>query len=251
MLDVIGAGATVRATDDWHRIWVGSQEYSDSIRELSELQSEFSRARDQELSHDQDKSVSAAFALPWLAQYRLAQSRTFQLYWRSPVYIFGKAVLNIFAGLFLGFTFYKERDSVAGLQNKVFAIFMAVLLSFPLMGQLQPVFISLRDLYEIRENPSKMYHWSIFIISNIIVEIYYNLVGTTLFFFPWYYAVGFSYHLEDVGNRPVYTWLAMMLFAMYYSTLGQVFAAIAPDVTTAGLLTSLLSTFVIIFNGVL
>jgi ABC-type multidrug transport system permease subunit len=62
-------------------------------------------------------------------QYILIQQRSFQLYWRSPVYLRGKIVLNLVAGLFLGFTFYKEPNSAQGLQNKMFATFTSVVLS--------------------------------------------------------------------------------------------------------------------------
>jgi ATP-binding cassette subfamily G (WHITE) protein 2 (PDR) len=62
-------------------------------------------------------------------QYRLVQERSLQLYWRSLVYVRGKVILNLIAGLFLGFTFYKERSSAQGLQNKMFAVFASVVLS--------------------------------------------------------------------------------------------------------------------------
>jgi hypothetical protein len=62
-------------------------------------------------------------------QYRLVQVRTLQWYWRSPIYIRGKVILNLVAGLFLGFTFYKEHNSAQGLQNKMFATFTSIVLS--------------------------------------------------------------------------------------------------------------------------
>ena len=36
----------------------------------------------------------------------------------SPGYVNSKLFLNVIAGLFLGFTFYKEPNTVQGLQNK-------------------------------------------------------------------------------------------------------------------------------------
>jgi hypothetical protein len=64
-----------------------------------------------------------------LHQYQLVQSRYFRWYFRSPVYIRGKVIINIVAGLFLGFTFYKQRNSAQGLQNKMFASFASLILS--------------------------------------------------------------------------------------------------------------------------
>ncbi|RFU24794.1 hypothetical protein B7463_g11551, partial [Scytalidium lignicola] len=266
ILNVISARATARVEEDWRQIWTRSEEYQVLIEEINFLQNDYrgseqsgnevtrqssSNPNSSNSSKYSNNPNTTSFAMPLLSQYRAVQFRILQTYWRSPVYILGKLVLNVFAGLFLGFTFYKENGSVAGLQNKLFAVFMAVLLSFPLMNQLQPAFISLRDIYEAREKPSKMYHWSTFILSILIVEFIWNCISTTFFFFPWYYAVGFNWHIEYFTARGGYTWLMMMLFAMYYTTFGQIMAAAAPDLTAAGIFTNLLATFIILFNGTL
>ena len=66
------------------------------------------------------------FAMPWRSQFQAVIIRTFQHYYRSPVYITGKLVLNVAASLFIGFTFYMEDNTVQGFQNKLFAVFMTV-----------------------------------------------------------------------------------------------------------------------------
>jgi ABC-type multidrug transport system permease subunit len=132
------------------------------------------------------------------------------------------------AGLFLGFTFYKQRNSAQGLQNKMFASFAALILSarkyypqevnfrYPiliatlataLMNGLQPKFIEMRAMYEAREEPSKMFHWSIFIITGVITEVLTNIMSGTLFFLPWYFAVGFWQSMTDRAARGIYQWL--------------------------------------------
>ena len=59
-----------------------------------------------------------------------------------------------------------------------------------LINQIQPRFFFLRDLYEIRERPSKVYHWLTFLIAAVLAEIPWNLLVGTLFFFGWYFPVG-------------------------------------------------------------
>jgi ABC-type glycerol-3-phosphate transport system permease component len=172
ILDVIGAGATARVEEDWHAIWNTSPEYHKLIEEIRKLRGQGANQvlpldvdtqdqadADHSSNQASNKSAPTKFAASWIIQYKMVQIRMFQHYWRSPVYIVGKAILNVFAGLFLGFTFYMESNSIAGLQNKLFAVFMSILLCFPLMAQLQPTFVSLRKIYEVREKPSKMYHW--------------------------------------------------------------------------------------------
>src|SRR6266511_2763830 len=131
---------------------------------------------------------------------------------------------------------------------------MATILAMPLMNQLQPRFAELAQLYLIREAPSKMYHWTTFVLSVLLVEIPYNLAAGTLFFLPWYFAVGFSRDWPDGTNasaRGVYMWLMLMFFEMWFSTFGQAIAALTPNPETASSLTTLFASFVVAFNGVL
>ncbi len=196
---MIGAGATARVEEDWHLIWSHSEEHRATMKEIDSLQNHYRALvqADNHLSHQASPNLrpssgdkhpnnpnATSFAMPWFSQYKAVQFRMLQTYWRSPVYILGKLVLNIWSGLFVGFTFYKENDSVAGLQNKLFAVFMSVLISFPLMNQLQPSFMSIRDVYEAREKPSKLDHWATFILSILAVEFFWNCICATIIFFP-------------------------------------------------------------------
>jgi len=65
----------------------------------------------------------------YLHQYLLVQKRSLLWHWRSPVYIRGKILLNVVAGLFIGFTYYQQDNSAQGLQNKLFATFAVVIQS--------------------------------------------------------------------------------------------------------------------------
>jgi energy-coupling factor transporter ATP-binding protein EcfA2 len=116
ILDVIGAGATAHVDRDWNEVWMQSKEHKETIEEIQALKNDYAV----EASGEQTgASVDADFALPWLSQYVAVQSRLYVHYWRNPSYVMGKIFLNVAAGVFLGFTFYKVDDSVQGLQNKV------------------------------------------------------------------------------------------------------------------------------------
>jgi ATP-binding cassette subfamily G (WHITE) protein 2 (PDR) len=45
-----------------------------------------------------------------------------------------------------------------------------------------PKFVTQRDLYEVRERPSKAYSWKAFLIANIFVEIPYQILLGILVF---------------------------------------------------------------------
>ena len=75
----------------------------------------------------------------------------------------------------------------------------------------------MRSIYEIRERPSRMYSWTALLASQILVELPWNILGSSLFFFCWYWTVGFD------SSRAGYTYLMYgVVFPLYYTTIGQV-----------------------------
>lgn len=99
----------------------------------------------------------------------------------------------------------------------------------------------MRNVYEIREKSSLMYHWSALITSQILVEIPWNVLGSSLFFCCWYWTVGF------LTSRAAFTYfLYGFLFPLYYTTIALAIASTAPTAEIAGLLFSFLFSFVLI-----
>ncbi|KAF9225036.1 hypothetical protein BS17DRAFT_731853 [Gyrodon lividus] len=240
MLDVIGAGATASSANDWHHIWTTSPE---SERIQAEVDAVLAKGQS---TPPVSASMGSGFATPWVYQVWTLLKRNFADYWRDPTYLMAKLMLNITGGLFIGFTFFKRNDTLQGTQDKLFAVYMATIISVPLANQLQVVFLRLRDIYEIRERPSRIYAWSALVTSQILVELPWNIVGSTLFFFCWYWTVGFP------SDRGAYTYLVLgILFPAYYTTIGQAVAAMSPSAEVAGIMFSFLFSFVLTFNGVL
>jgi ABC-type multidrug transport system permease subunit len=130
---------------------------------------------------------------------------------------------------------------------------MALILAMPLMNQLQPKWEALATLYSVREKPSQVYHWSTFVLSNILAEFPYNIGAGTLFFVAWYFPVGFwrPFSGAEMNSRGIYQWLMIMAFELWWSTFGQAIAALTPNSQTAAILTTLFASFVLSFNGVL
>ncbi len=188
------------------------------------------------------------YAEPLSVQVHLVVGRAFTHYWRDTTYIMSKLGLNIIGGLFIGSSFWGQgaKDNTASLQNKIFAIFMALVLSTSLSQQLQPVFIQFRALYEARERPSKMYSWWVAVWAALIVEVPWNLLGGTLFWACWYWMIKFP---AD-GKTSALVWGFYMLFQIYYQTFAAAIAAMSPNPMIASILFSTFFSFVIIFCGV-
>lgn len=111
MLDVIGAGATAKSTQDWHTVWRESCEFEEMQRQIADI-------------HTMGRihpPVQAAYTpTSWLYQMHVLLHRNTIAFWRDPTYIMSKMVLNAIGGLFIGVTFYHSADSQQGTLNKIF-----------------------------------------------------------------------------------------------------------------------------------
>ncbi|KAH9922740.1 P-loop containing nucleoside triphosphate hydrolase protein [Fomitopsis serialis] len=223
ILDVIGAGATATTDIEWHDVWKKSQEAQNG-RGRPPVQA----------------SMTGAFPTRWGYQLWTLLSRDVQHRWRDPSYMVAKLGVNIASGLLIGFTFFKAKDSIQGTQNKLFAIFMSTIISVPLSNQLQVPFLDSRQIYEIRERHSSMYSWTAFLTSQLLVELPWNILGSTLYFLCWYWTVGLP------SDRGGFTYLMLgIVFPLYYTSIGQAVAAMCPNAEIAALVFSFLFSFVL------
>ncbi|KAF7439739.1 hypothetical protein PC9H_000075 [Pleurotus ostreatus] len=240
MLEVIGAGATAVSDRDWNKTWIKTEGAKGLEADLDKIHA------DGRQQSPVDTTLSSTHAASFAYQLKELTARQYVSYWRNPPYLMSKLTLNIIGGLFIGFTFFNAGDSQQDTQNKVFSIFMATVLSSPLAGQMHVPYINSRDIFEIRERSSRMYSWVTLVTAQILVEIPWNILGSTLFFFCWYWTVGFP------GSRAGYTYLMFgVLFPCYFTTIALAVASMAPSAEIAGLLFNFLFSFVLTFNGVL
>ena len=235
MLEAIGAGATAISTVDWHDVWKESPEAAAVACEIHQIHKEGRKRSAVTTKRHTQYSTS------WIHQTRVVTQRSATAMWRNPIYVNSKLISNIVTGLFIGFTFWKSPNTMRGVQNKLFSIFICLILTVPRAQQLQISFITSRTIYEIRERPSKMYSWTAWVTSQILVELPGNMFSGALLFVCWYWTVGYP------TDRAAYTFLIFtVLMPFYYTTIGQAVAAIAPTVEVAGPLFSSIFSFVVI-----
>jgi ATP-binding cassette, subfamily G (WHITE), member 2, SNQ2 len=114
---------------------------------------------------------------------------------------------------------------------------MSTILSTPLAQGLMVPFCYLRSIYEIRERSSKTYSWAAMITANLLVEVPWNMLGTCIFFFCWYWTVGFEssragYMVSFLNSlnclssmlkvSDIQFLLFVVVYPIYYTTIGQV-----------------------------
>lgn len=245
MLDVVNNGNNT-AGADWHSVWLSSPERQEVESEIERIHAE--KQREPVDVDGGDESQYAEFAVPFGQQLAEVTNRVFQQYWRMPTYIFSKFALGVAAGLFIGFSFYDGGGTLAGMQNVLFSVFQIVTIFSTLVQQIQPMFVTQRALYEVRERPSKAYSWKAFMIANIIVEIPYQMVTGVLiwacFYFP---VVGAGQGSERQGLTVL---LAVQLF-VYASSYAHMTIAALPNAQTAGAIVTIIMLMSLMFCGVL
>ncbi|GKT93710.1 ABC-2 type transporter [Colletotrichum tofieldiae] len=250
MLEVIGAAPGSHTDVDWHQAWRNSKEYQDVQAELQRLKDE----RGAQQPPTQDKTSYNEFAAPFFGQLKEVTHRVFQQYWRTPSYIYAKAALCTLVAAFIGFVFFKAPNTQQGLQNQMFAIFNLLTVFGQLVQQTMPHFVIQRSLYEVRERPSKVYGWKVFMLSQIIVELPWNTLMAAIMYFCWYYPVGLYQNAipaDQVTERGALMFLYLLVFLLFTSTFTDFIIAGFETAEAGGNIANLLFMLCLIFCGVL
>lgn len=252
MLDVIGAAPGSTNTIDWPQTWNDSDERVAVKEHLAELKAELSS-----LPADTNAESLRPYAAPFQKQLWIVLSRVFEQYWRTPVYLYSKTALCVGSALFIGFSFWDSPNSLQGMQDQLFAIFMLLTIFGNISQQIMPHFATQRSLYEVRERPSKTYSWQVFILSNIFVELPWNTLMAVFIFVCWYYPIGLYKNARDaiggsqLNERGGLMFLMIWAFLMFTSTFTDMVIAGIDTPETAGNIGNLMFSLTLIFCGVL
>lgn len=250
MLEVIGAAPGSHSQIDWHDAWRESPEYAAVQDELHRLKADVKEST----PVTDDAGSYREFAAPFWHQLREVTHRVFQQYWRTPSYIYSKMALCVLVALFIGFVFFKAPNTIQGLQNQMFAIFNILTVFGQLVQQTMPHFVIQRSLYEVRERPSKVYGWKVFMLSQIIVELPWNTLMAGLMFVCWYYPVGLYENASAAGQtaeRGGLMFLLLVAFLLFTSTFTDFIIAGFETAEAGGNIANLLFSLCLIFCGVL
>ncbi|EGW31336.1 drug resistance protein 1 [Spathaspora passalidarum NRRL Y-27907] len=249
MLQVVGAAPGSHAKDDYFRVWRNSQEYQEVQHELDKMEVELAK-----LPRVDDPESHLKYAAPWWKQYWLVTIRTIVQDWRTPNYIYSKLFLCLATSLFNGFSFFGGKLSLRGLQNQMFAIFLFFVPFNTMLEQLLPYYMSQRDVYEVRERPSRTFSWFAFFAGQLSSEIPYQIVVGTLSFFCWYYPSGLYKNAQPTGQseaRGAMMWLLIVSFYCYTTTMAHLCISFIEKQENGANLAHLLFQMCLMFCGVL
>ncbi|RCK64328.1 Multidrug resistance protein CDR2 [Candida viswanathii] len=249
MLEVVGAAPGSHAKQNYFEVWRSSDEYKAVRNEISRMETELVK-----LPRSEDPEVLLRYAAPVWKQYLLVSWRAIVQDWRSPGYIYSKLFLVIASSIFIGFSFFKAKNDVQGLTNQMLAVFMYTVPLTTIIDQLLPFFVRQREVFEVREAPSRTYSWVAFIAAQITSEIPYQVLVGTLSFLCWYYPVGLYANAEPtntVNSRGTLMWMFLTSFYVYAATFGQLCMSFTELIDAAGNIASTLYIMCLMFCGVI
>lgn len=263
VIDVVGSGSTNIPMDDAEKPTsskidepVSYHKQSDSINwaELWQSSPEKVRVADDLLLLEEEARKSgvdfttSVWSPPsYMEQIKLITKRQYICTKRDMTYVFAKYALNAGAGLFIGFSFWRTKHNINGLQDAIFLCFMMLCVSSPLINQVQDKALQSKEVYIAREARSNTYHWTVLLIAQTIVELPLAISSSTLFFLCCYFCCGFETSARVAGVF----YLNYILFSMYYLSFGLWLLYSAPDLQTAAVFVAFLYSFTASFCGVI
>lgn len=251
---------------DWCHIWATSAERRKIKESLLQRKVKL-RASTIESS---ERISYAKNASSYAQQLYCVTRRNFQQDWRTPSYLHSKLFLAIGAvsrqtscaavyesddglqGLVNGFSFYMSANSLQGVQNQIFSVFLLFTLHSSLVQLIMPRFLDNRSLYELTDQPSRTYRWDVFIIANLISEIPSQTILAIIQFATWYYPVGMyknALSTHALNERSGLMFLLLWSYTLFSSTFSQMVATVMPDAATGVNISSLLYSLSLIFCG--
>ncbi|KAI1385114.1 ABC-2 type transporter-domain-containing protein [Hypoxylon trugodes] len=233
---------------DWTQIWNASKQRQDVVKHLNTLKGAHSTTPQLVVAPEN------AYATPFLRQMFIVTKRTFIDQWRNPVYLSTKIVVSVGTALLNGFSFFNTFPNVQGITSLLFSIFFATYLFSYIDQMVIPYFHRGIELFEVRERHSRTYSWSILLIANILVEVFWQTLISILTFASWYYPTGLSRNGEPIygtADRGALTFILLWLFMLWASTLSQALAAGIKDSEIAMQIGILLYWLALVFCGVL
>ncbi|AQZ09438.1 hypothetical protein BZL39_A03730 [Zygosaccharomyces parabailii] len=156
-------------------------------------------------------------------------------------------MLQVVSGLYIGWTFFDPGESYTGLQDTTFAAFMAVIVSAPSMKQIQSRALASRELFEVRESKSNMFHWSLLLFTQYLAEIPYQFIFSTMFFCGMYFPLRVFF---EASRSAVFFLNYSIMFQLYYISLGLMILYMSPNLPAASVIMGSVITMLIVFSGV-
>ncbi|KAF2453557.1 putative ABC transporter [Lineolata rhizophorae] len=225
---------------NWNKEWRESSM-------AAEVLSEIDRIREERKDTPAPPEPPHEYAASVWTQSLLLTQRVFKQHWRDPSYYYGKLFVSVIIGIFNGFTFWQLGNTVLDMQNRMFSVFLIILLPPTIVNSVVPKFFTNMALWQARELPARIYGWVAFTTAQVVTEIPISIVNAFLYWVLWYWPVG----LPSDSGASGYSFLMTMLFFLFQASWGQWITAFAPSFTVISNVLPFFFVTFSLFNGVI
>jgi len=241
-------------TKSWNEYWISSLHHSTLESHIQALKEKLvSRHTSSPALTTGSSSNTPDYASGFFTQLRLLTYRTFTHSLRTPTYLPSRLLLVLSSALLNSLSFLRSPSSIQGTQNQIFSIFLVFVVHSNLIQIYLPYFLSLRTLFEKRENGARMYGWAVFVLANVAAEVPWWTVLGAVQWGAWYWPLGlFGKEFRGQGTRgerAVLEFLGNWVFMLVSGTLSVLVGTFAPDAATGVNVSALLWSLSLMFCG--
>jgi ATP-binding cassette, subfamily G (WHITE), member 2, SNQ2 len=124
-----------------------------------------------------------------LTQIIALTSRTTKNFYRDASFSFSKLFISFAVALLIGLSFFRLGNSIAGMQNRMFSVFLILFIPPVWMNVLIFKLFSLRTLWMAREK--HLYSKFSFCTSILLSQVPYSLICSVMYWSIWYFLAGY------------------------------------------------------------
>lgn len=136
--------------------------------------------------------------------------------------------------------------SVAGLQNRMFALLIIIWIIPATAADIQNVWFSKWAIFEAHER-NGIYDYKALLAALMIVEVPWQILIYTITFLCTYWTVG----LPNTPSAGGYVYFMYLVLSLFGTSFGQLMATMIHNATLAGYSNSLFWVTLIVFSGTL
>jgi len=240
ILEVVSGGKSKGI--EWGDRWAQSPEAEQLRRDIRQIVDE---RKSRPIAED-SRSQREFAADPWTQLVEVTK-RQFRDLWRDASFSYGILFSNFVTALVAGGAFAQLGYSPTDYQNRVFVVIL-VMLNFPaVVNSFIGKSFELRMLYQMRESPSKVYSWPVFISSIVITSAPVAVVSSIIWFLPAFF-IPYGPRESYIAGFFFLNILTMMFFMIFFSLM---LALACPTPVTAGNLLPFLLPVLFCANGVI
>ncbi|KAK0559020.1 ATP-binding cassette transporter snq2 [Tilletia horrida] len=240
ILEVVSGGKSRGI--DWGDKWSGSKEAEGVRAHIAEIVEE----RKQKPAPEDPRSRREYAADPWTQLVEVTK-RQFRDMWRDSSFTYGIIFSNVVTSFVAGGAFAHLGYSPTNYQDRIFVVIL-VMLNFPaIVNSFIAKSFELRMLYQMRESPSKVYAWPIFISSIVITSIPIAILASIIWFLPAFF-IPYYTRASSVAGYFYLMIFTMQFFMIFFSLL---LALSCPSPVTAANLLPFLLPVLFCANGVI